>query len=155
MFFNRAEILFLEHKCAFLRQINKIFFWMILLTSESAYANLCISTSEGLSPELRIFSLLVIGLSVLLLVKGKKLKEMIGRTKVALNFFRLMQALVFTAGVLVLIQNVILMEYFVINPNLHAEGSYCEKYNPGPCFSFLGDDYCLMKAPVSVSFSQE
>ena len=128
---------------------------MLLLISSSSYVNVCISTSEGLSPTLRVAFLLSIGLSILLLIKHKYFKEMVGESRPALFFFRLIQVVIFSAGLFALLQNTVLMEYFVINPNLHPEGSSCEDHNPGPCFGFLGDDYCLKKPPVSVSISNQ
>jgi len=94
-----------------------------------------------------------IGLSLLFLLKGKQLRKIVGGGRTALFCFRMVRGIIFSAGLFALLQNTILMEYFVINPNLYPKGSNCEKHNPGPCFSFLGDNYCLKKSPVSVSIS--
>lgn len=131
-------------------------FWCaitMLSVSLPATAQVCISTSAGLNPVLRILFLAAIGVSALLLFKGKDIKASIVSSDRGRKLFNGVQGLVFALGLVALLHNTLLMQFFVINPNLHAEGSACARHNPGPCFGFLGDNYCLKKPSVSVEVS--
>ena len=128
---------------------------LVMAFPTMAAAEVCISTSEGLNPALRVLLLVFIGLAALLLLKGKEIRAAVTSSRGGEKLFARAQAVVYVFGVIALLHNVVLMQFFVINPNLHPEGSYCATHNPGPCFSLLGDEYCLKRPSTSISISSE